>query len=456
MLWLMLEDLLQPYDRPEMWASFPQFLAALPDLPAVASAAYRNAADAADSIKCAITIVVAMCEAHGGQLNAALERLTRLALAANQLPLAQGALFHVQGMTDQQVAKYQLEGRFCTKPFDELHVLEGSSHLCCASWLPDSAGDLNNADWKDVWNSDTAQAIRASVHDGSFRHCNKTACPMIQGGTLPTAAEVAERSESWKRIVETKETTIECGPADVNLSYDRTCNLSCPSCRVSKYAADEETRQRYDDLQERNILPMLRKAKTVFITGSGDPFASKNFRRLMEKLTADEYPDLKFRIMTNAMLFTPREWERFPALHGRVLSLQISLDGASKATHELLRRGARWDVMERNLVFASGLLNEGLIDNLQLSFTVQSENYHEMGLACDLAAELDATTLYFAKLTNWGTFSPQEYAQKAVFTPGHPAHDQFLAAMADPRLRAPQVMLGNLTEYLPGEATIAA
>jgi hypothetical protein len=456
MLQLMLQDLLSPVDRPEMWAAFPQFIAALPGLPAAAQAVHRNAASAAFGVRCGIEILVAMCDAHTGRLDRAIARLTQVANVANQLPLVQGALFHVQGLADPHNPKYRLEGRFCTKPFDELHVLETSSHLCCASWLPESAGDLNHAEWQQVWNSRTAQAVRASMHDGSFRHCNKTACPHIQGGTLPLAAEVAERSPRWQRIVAAEETALAEGPADVNLSYDRTCNLSCPSCRVAKYAADEATRTRYDRLQERAILPMLREAKTVFITGSGDPFASKNFRRLMEKLTAGDYPDLKFRIMTNAMLFTPREWERFPALHGRILSLQISLDGASKETHELLRRGARWEVMERNLAFAAGLLRDGLVDNMQLSVTVQTENFHEMGLACDLAEQLGVSSLYFGKLTNWGTFTAQDYADKAVFTPGHPRHAEFLRAMADPRLRSPRVMLGNLTEYLPQETAIAA
>jgi organic radical activating enzyme len=446
MLGLILNDLQDPIDRPEMWRAIPQFLEALPALDAVAERALRNAPA---ELTTALEIVVGMCEAHSGNLKAAVNRLTRVATLRNQCPLAQGALFYVEGLADPGNPKYDLTGKFCIKPFEEFHVLEGSTHLCCASWLPASAGNLNSVDWQEVWNSYSAQTIRASVHDGSFRHCNKTACPLIQGNSLATSSDVAQRSDRWSKIVTEQETALEHGPVDVNLAYDRTCNLSCPSCRISRYAADEATRTRYDVLQERAILPMLREAKSVFITGSGDPFASKNFRRLLERLTPDEYPDLKFRIMTNAMLFTPREWERFPALHRRVMALQISIDGASKDTHELLRRGARWEVMERNLRFAADLLKDNLIDQLQLSFTVQLENFHEMGMACTLAEDLKVNHIYFGRLTNWGTFTTEEYANKAVFVPSHPRHEDFLAAMADPRLRAPRVALGNLTEFLP-------
>lgn len=460
MLRIMLEDLLQPDDRPEMWAAFPQFLAALPLFAAIARSVHANVlsgnAEVSGPVAIALEVVVAMCDAHEDALPAAITRLTHLSTRLNGSPLVEGALFYAHGLQDPDNPKYKLEGRFCVKPFLELHVLNRSSHQCCASWLQKSAGDLNDADWEDVWNSRAAQEVRASIHDGSYRHCNKMACPTIQAGALPTKEEVAARWPNLSRLIEENETEMAHGPEDVNLAYDLTCNLSCPSCRTQKIAADEATRQRYDSMQERAILPMLKGAKTVFITGSGDPFASKNFRRLMERLTPDEYPDLRFRVMTNGMLFTPREWERFPALHRRVFSLQISIDGASKETHELLRRGARWDVMEKNLRFAADLLAEGLVERLALSFTVQTENFHEMGDAVSLVEALDATSIYFGKVTNWGTFSPQEYAAKAVFVPVHPQHQAFLAAMADPRLRSPRVQLGNLVDFLPENCAEAA
>jgi len=460
MLWVMLEDLLAPDDRPEMWAAFPQFLSALPLFSTVVRNAHAKIlkGDATVTLPVALALetVLGMCEAHEGNLSHAISRLNHIATIANDTPAVQGALFYVYGLADPENPKYRLEGRFCSKPFQKLHVLERSTHQCCASWLYKSAGNLAQADWQDVWNSDAAQEVRASIHDGSFRQCNKMACPEIQAGTLPTREEAMARWPSLARLIAERETAMPRGPEEVNLAYDATCNLSCPSCRTEKVAADAATRERYAEMQERAILPMLREAKSVFITGSGDPFASKNFRQLMERLTPDEYPDLRFRIMTNAMLFTPREWEKFPALHARVQSLQISIDGASKHTHELLRRGARWEVMEQNLRFAADLLAQGMVEALYLSFTVQVDNFHEMGAAVDLAESLGVTGLYFGKMTNWGTFSSEEYAQKAVFVPAHPQYRAFLAAMADPRLRSPRVILGNLIDYLPERLAQAA
>jgi MoaA/NifB/PqqE/SkfB family radical SAM enzyme len=106
---------------------------------------------------------------------------------------------------------------------------------------------------------------------------------------------------------------------------------------------------------------MLKDARLAIVTGSGDPFASKNFRQLIERMTADEFPDLRFQVMTNAMLLTEREWDNFPALHERTAHLRISIDAATGPTHEKLRRGAKWDVMERNLAFAGRLRAAGQV-----------------------------------------------------------------------------------------------
>lgn len=117
-------------------------------------------------------------------------------------------------------------------------------------------------------------------------------------------------------------------------------------------------------------------------------------------------------------------------------------------THELLRRGARWPVMEQNLAFAAKLRSSDLIDRLEISFTVQVDNFAEMGDAVDLARLYKADNISFTRLTNWGTFTAEEYAQKAVFMPNHPRHGEFLQQMGDPRLIDPISSLLDLSQYV--------
>jgi sulfatase maturation enzyme AslB (radical SAM superfamily) len=399
-----------------------------------------------------IAILHALCLASAGDIAAGLAAIAPLALQWSQSALVQGALFHLQGLADPDNPRYRLAGKICPAPFEQLDVLEHSTHQCCASWLHQSAGNLADTPWPHVWNSAAAQAVRASVLDGSYRYCNKTACPRIQANELAEAATVAARSPIWADVIAHQRCTLDRGPRVVNLAYDRTCNLACPSCRTERFAADDATRARFDVLQETAILPMLKTAEIVFVTGSGDPFASKNFRRLITALTVEDYPRLRFQIMTNGMLLTERQWAEFPTLHGRVAMLKISIDAACAATHETLRLGARWDTMLENIRFAGRLVAEGQIDQLDLVFVVQQANFREMGDAVDLARTLGATGIYFSRLTNWGTFSTAGYAARAVCAPDHPEHAAFLEAMRDPRLYDPIVLLGDLLEFAPEDA----
>lgn len=436
--------LLDGIDHPELWASMDFLLAQFPGLDAALARRHEGAV----VMEASLAVLHAVSLAAAGHPDEALALLEPVAIDNSLSPLVQGALFHIRARRDPGNPANRLAGRFCTKPFQQMDVLENSTHLCCVSWLQASAGNLSTAgDWREVWNSEKAQKIRASVHDGSYRYCNKTACPAIAAGTLPTGAETAARSPALRDIIESSRTALDEAPAHVNLAYDISCNLSCPSCRTRTIAVNAATRTRFETLQEKKILPMLKQTNSVFISGNGDPFASKNFRSLIARLGPEDYPDLRFQLMTNGMLLTPAEWARLPALHRRVSTLRISLDAATGPTHELLRRGARWSVMEQNLAFARQLRAEGQVERLCLPFTVQIDNYREMGAAVDLGRHYGADSVTFMRLTNWGTFSKADYAHKAVFMPSHPEHGDFLREMQDPRLRDPIAALMDLSEF---------
>ncbi len=130
-----------------------------------------------------------------------------------------------------------------------------------------------------------------------------------------------------------------------------------------------------------------------------------------------------------------------------IIGALVAVDGASKESHELLRRGSKWDVMMKNMPFIGTLKAKGHIGEYRLVFVVQKENFHEMGAFVDLAKEVGADSVAFERVTNWGTFTPEQYAEKAVFVPTHPQYGEFMTAISDPRLRDPMVMMGSLGEF---------
>lgn len=66
-----------------------------------------------------------------------------------------------------------------------------------------------------------------------------------------------------------------------------------------------------------------------------------------------------------------------------VAFLKISIHAAEEETHQRLRLGSKWEVMQENMRFAGELKERGLIEELELVFTVQQDNYQEVGDACD-------------------------------------------------------------------------
>src|ERR1700680_1900242 len=168
-----------------------------------------------------------------GDFAQAEETLSHLLAARSQSPLVNGAMFRVKQLESPEDPKFALSNFVCTTPFRQLDVLESSSHLCCASWLPVSAGNLHTRPWQEVWNSEPAQRVRQAILDGSYHYCNKMACPHVMAGTLSPKQELADSDPWWADIIHENRTQLDRGPAVVNLAYDRTCNLTCPSCRQS-------------------------------------------------------------------------------------------------------------------------------------------------------------------------------------------------------------------------------
>ncbi len=372
----------------------------------------------------------------------------RLMVKYSQSAYIAGFSFYVRKLLEPSNHTLRLEDFICEVPFQQLDILDTSAHLCCASWVKKSAGNLAKSHHDEVWNSEDAAAIRRSILDGSYRFCNKNACHNLHGGRL-TPRDQLEKDPWWQRVI-TENTGINPSPPKhLNLAYDRHCNLSCPSCRTDIITSNDEVRSKLDEMTQRSVFPLLSTAEAVVITGSGDPLASRTFRKILAWISDDTCPNLTVILSTNGMLLTPKEWEKFPNLKGKVTCIRVSMDGAAKASHESLRRGSRWETMLENLAFIGTLLQKGEINEFMIAFVVQDENFPEMGDFVDLGIQVGANAISFDLLTNWGTFTMGDYQSKAVFDQNHPNHAAFLSAMEDPRLRDHRVRLGSLNQFLP-------
>ena len=344
-----------------------------------------------------------------------------------------------------------LKDRFCARPFDSFELQEnGSVHLCCPAWLRQRAGNLHDSTAAEIWNSSAAQDIRHGILDGTFRHCNHDLCPDIQAGTLPTRAEAAANPR-YRAIIDGNQTRIDGIPAFINLANDKSCNLSCPSCRTQRIQLNDgpgyDARKK---LQDRLVASFFaaptEQPFIVNVTGSGDPFASRIFRDFLFELDKTKFPRMQVNLQTNGVLFTEKTWANLAKIHGAIGSVLVSLDAASEATYAITRRGGDWRQLLENMAFLAARRRECKIGELILYFVVQKANFREMPDFVRLGRRFAADRVYFSRAVNWGTWSAGEYEDQSVWQSHHPLHAEFVRAVSDPLLDDPIVFLGNVAE----------
>ena len=343
-----------------------------------------------------------------------------------------------------------LKTHFCGEPFQNLETTHtGLAFVCCPVWLPTPIGTMQT-DPKDLWNGAVAKDIRSSIIDGSFRHCNHLHCPAITNRTLPSRD--SEEAQDHIRAFETG--TAPQLPTKVSLSHDKSCNLSCPSCRSDLYLANKSKQASLDALTDRFVLPLLEQAKTVMITGSGDPFGSNHFRNLIKKITPERFPELRFDLITNGQLMNKKAWDDL-RLSGRVSNVHISVDSTTSETYRVVRRGGTFERLVENLRFIRDLRRSGDIRSLDFSMVVQSLNFREMPAFVELAREYGADGVHFQMIRKRDIFSGDQHEVAFIGSPDHEDHAEFVELVQGDWLRAastdataPRIEMGNVLAYV--------
>ncbi len=340
---------------------------------------------------------------------------------------------------------------FCSKPFNWFEITGGTSrradvYLCCNSWISGPAGNLLDQSAAEIWNGEAAQSLRRSILDGSFSQCNASRCPHLNTVTGPVEFADSITDNRMRSVIDQGLTELEWGPQDINCAYDRSCNLSCPTCRPAPFMETDRAEE-FKEIQrglERDVLP---QARSLYITGSGDAFGSPHFNRWLRTMQLDRQADLHIHLHTNAQLWTPKMWRQVPDEVKRAInSAEISIDAARPETYSVNRRGGDFDRLLENLEFIAQLRANEELYHLKFSMVVQLNNFREMPDFVRLGKRFGADTVYFGKLIDWSVFSRPVFLFRSVHRPDHPQHQELLDVLADPVFDDEIVELGNLSD----------
>jgi MoaA/NifB/PqqE/SkfB family radical SAM enzyme len=307
----------------------------------------------------------------------------------------------------------------CPTPFTYLEIHKHGIFSCCPSWLPNKLGTIDSI--KTVWDSKSLKEVQESILDGSYKFCSKTECPYLSSLIKSNGIE----SKTFIHKSKFDKTRYTTGPSNINFAFDRSCNLSCPSCRNVAIMSNGKEIEFVDNTIDTIIQTYGKTMSLLYLSGSADPFASKSIRNLLLNFNREMMPNVKsIHLHTNALLLTKDMWDKLAHIHDLIKTIEISVDASKKETYEIVRRGGNWDILIDNLKFISTIK----LNDKRISFVVQDTNYKEMEDFYILMNQIfnNKVDIYFNKITNWGTYSDSEFEKKQIWSNVHSEFNLFL------------------------------
>ena len=188
------------------------------------------------------------------------------------------------------------------------------------------------------------------------------------------------------------------------------CNLGCLHCceEAGHHIPGEMTRK-----QIFKFLHEAREMKIPYVAISGgEPLLHPNFFEVAEFIRES---GASLKVETNGEFIDDKVVDRFASLNFR--SVQISLDGATAATHEVLRLKGNF---KKSHTAVEKLVKRGV--TTEIVFVTTRFNIHEIGEAIDMAHDLGCYGFYTGKIMrigraalNWDKLNPTDEQYKTFF-----------------------------------------
>lgn len=241
-------------------------------------------------------------------------------------------------------------------------------------------------------------------------------------------------------------------PLGIHLEITNACNLSCAHCYVSS-GVKLPNELGYQELV--NVVDQLEPfaGKLVAITG-GEAAVRKNCMDLVEYCAVERGHNVD--LYTNAYKFPRKFAERIVDLNeltgGRV-RLQVSLEGATARTNDMIRGSGVYDRVLETL----GMFRElGLNRRTQVLICITRHNIHEIDAMIEIAERYDIAQLVFSQWQRQGNASDTPWGEVGPETAQWVAAGERVLAYADTNSRTSVVgnFFGDLNNGSNGRYTL--
>ena len=264
-----------------------------------------------------------------------------------------------------------------------MHFGVAGTVLACCRNGTNAFGDIRIQSLRSIWDGSARAAMASALADGRYpigcELCevdhgigNRAATP------APSFDRFSDEAARW--------------PQQMEFTLSNRCNLACIHCNGENSSTIRARREKLPPLPMpygedffAQLPPFLEQVEVLAFLG-GEPFLMPEARRIWEMLL-DRRLHPEVQVTTNATVWN-RDVERY--LHGLKMDLTVSIDGATQATYEAIRVGARYErVIEiRDRMLAATRRYGGFF---QLNYCLLASNWQELGLFLRQADDLGVT-----------------------------------------------------------------
>mgnify|MGYP002515285135 FL=1 len=143
-----------------------------------------------------------------------------------------------------------------------------------------------------------------------------------------------------------KRTKMTAKPQEISFGLTNKCNIGCSFCVYCGFCKKKIDRVDMMDMENiKKLEPYIDAAASIYGSGRGEPLVYEKFEEFME-YTKESGMCNKLQISTNGMLLGEYKPEVFEKLN----MLTISFDSTQKRMFEILRFGAKFEVVRDNIV----------------------------------------------------------------------------------------------------------
>ena len=173
------------------------------------------------------------------------------------------------------------------------------------------------------------------------------------------------------------------------------CNSDCKFC-IRREKKQSSKNMSTEELE--TITAFFVKVEFIKLQGLGECFFNPDLHLLLAHLK-EVYPGVV--IMSSTNLNCPRTGKGLSAVLENLDILYLSIDGGTKRTYELIRRGCRWETMLDTLGLLAEVKKQHNI--FVVSFTASDLNYTEIGGLVELLRDYPIDELRINPVQDWSS-----------------------------------------------------